>query len=46
MASHYDNYAYKDYEKVCNKLDAVLDELKSERKEHKINVKKMLNFCN
>ena len=35
MASHYDNYAYKDYEKVCNKLDAFLDELKSERKEHK-----------
>ena len=33
MASNYNNYAYKDYEKVSNKLDAVLDELKSERKE-------------
>ncbi len=43
MASHYDNYAYKDYEKVCNKLDAVLDELKSERKEHKNDVKKFEN---
>ena len=43
MASHYDNYAYKDYEKVCNKLDAFLDELKSERKEHKNDVKKMEN---
>ena len=30
MASHYDNYAYKDYEKVCNKLDEFLDELNSE----------------
>ena len=40
MASHYDNYAYKDYEKVCNKLDDFLDELKSERKEHKNDVKK------
>ena len=43
MASHYDNYAYKDYEKVCNKLDDFLDELKSERKEHKNDVKKMEN---
>ena len=40
MASNYNNYAYKDYEKVCNKLDAVLDELKSERKEHKKMLKK------
>lgn len=35
MTANYSNSLYKDYEKVCNKLDAVLSELTEIRKEHK-----------
>lgn len=35
MATNYSNSLYKDYEKVCNKLDVVLSELTEIRKEHK-----------
>lgn len=35
MTANYSNSFYRDYEKVCNKLDAVLSELTEIRKEHK-----------
>ena len=35
MATNYSNFLYKDYEKVCNKLDVVLSELTEIRKEHR-----------
>ena len=35
MTSNYYNKLYNDYEKTQEKLDAVLDELSSIRKEHK-----------
>lgn len=41
MASKYEKGLYKDYEKAVNKLDAVLSELTSIRKEHKNELKKL-----
>lgn len=35
MASNYTNLLFRDYEKVCKKLDDVLSILKEEKKEKK-----------
>ena len=42
MTANYSNSLYKDYEKVCNKLDAVLSELAEIRKEHKNEKKELM----
>lgn len=43
MASNYSKFLYNDYEKVCNKLDAVLSKLSNIEKEHKEEIKQLKN---
>jgi len=39
--SNYSNKLYEDYEKVCTKLDMLMDELSNIRKEHKQEIKQL-----
>lgn len=39
--SNYSNKLYEDYERVCTKLDALMDELGNIRKEHKQEIKQL-----